>query len=473
MNYYWAHSVSKLFCQYYEFFIFFKINKWWEFKLIYPLLNVSVLVDLLHSCAILWNNVFKPSFWISRRRVKSIRPLTYPSYQNFIYRNSFFHFSNFFKSNFLTFFVFNRTASVVAELVLTFFKINSNLIFLRIKLLNIYRYAFGEGFSHIRGLLIIFFIDASFTDDEPLWEPVEWSLVQTWLVFIFTFAWIAENLITSRYGSYTGRDKRVWFGWYKAFWLIEFWYLLSFGAAAAFVMVPFYWELTYNISLVFSWWNWYTRLFFFKFISLYTIVLMLAFFMQISIRWFNWKKLILLVLIINFFLAYILYTHFIMSFFGYFTDPLWYQKTRFVDYIQLSHEPLKWGWGPNKRDHFTYHKTSTTFWFKNDGPFAGAFLILHLFLFVTIFFIYVYWLTLLRKVYATKEITYTFTTCCVSVLKQFFIFFVILYGFVFLSYIINYWRFPIEFFWLMNSPSWVFNFSIILKDYGYFLLTIF
>jgi len=297
--------------------------------------------------------------------------------------------------------------------------------------------------------------------------------VQNWLVFIFTFAWIAENLITSRYGSYTGRDKRVWFGWYKAFWLIEFWYLLSFGAAAAFVMVPFYWELTYNISLVFSWWNWYTRLFFFKFISLYTIVLMLAFFMQISIRWFNWKKLTLLVLIINFFLAYILYTHFIMSFFGYFTDPLWYQKTRFVDYIQLSHEPLKWGWGPAKRDHFTYHKTSTTFWFKNDGPFAGAFLILHLFLFLTIFFIYVYWLTLLRKVYATKEITYTFATCCVSALKQFFIFFVILYGFVFLSYIINYWRFPIEFFWLMNSPSWVFNFYTILRDYGYFLLTIF
>jgi len=173
MNSYWAHSVSKLFCKYYEFFIFFKINKWWEFKLIYPLINVSVLIDLLHSCAILWNNIFKPSFWISRRRVKSIRPLTYPSYRNFIYRSSFFHFSNFFKSNFLIFFVFNRVVSVVSELVLTFFKINFNLTFLRIKLLNIYRYAFGEGFLYIRGLLIIFFIDASFTDDEPLWELVE------------------------------------------------------------------------------------------------------------------------------------------------------------------------------------------------------------------------------------------------------------------------------------------------------------
>jgi photosystem II P680 reaction center D1 protein len=31
-------------------------------------------------------------------------------------------------------------------------------------------------------------------------------------LFIFLFVLIGENLICSRYGSYTGRDKRVWFG---------------------------------------------------------------------------------------------------------------------------------------------------------------------------------------------------------------------------------------------------------------------
>ena len=72
-----------------------------------------------------------------------------------------------------------------------------------------YRFTIGEGFIYIRGLFIIFFADALIADDEPLWEPVEWSLVQSWILFIFLFAWIAENLISSRYGNYTGRDKRV------------------------------------------------------------------------------------------------------------------------------------------------------------------------------------------------------------------------------------------------------------------------
>jgi len=38
---------------------------------------------------------------------------------------------------------------------------------------------FSFGFYYIRGLIFILFIDACLTDDEPLWEPIEWSLVQT------------------------------------------------------------------------------------------------------------------------------------------------------------------------------------------------------------------------------------------------------------------------------------------------------
>ena len=187
----------------------------------------------------------------------------------------------------------------------------------------------------------------------------------------------------------------------------------------------------------------------------------------------NWKKLIFFILIINFFIAYLLYTHFIMTFFGYFTDPLWYQKTRFVDYIQLSHEPLKWGWGPAKRDHFTYHKVTTVFWFKNDGPFAGAFLTIHIFLFFSIFFIYLYWVILLRRVYTTKEVTFTFTIFCISVLKQFYYFFFLLYLLILMSFVFCYWRFPIEFLWLLNTNSWILNFFFILKDYFIFIINIF
>ena len=161
-----------------------------------------------------------------------------------------------------------------------------------------------------------------------------------------------------------------------------------------------------------------------------------------------------------------------MSFFCYFTNPTWYQKVRTVDYVQLSHEPLKWGWGNAGRDHFSYHKVSTSFWFKNDGPFAGAFLMFHLFLFLTIFFVYIYWLVLLRRIYVTKEVTFTFTAACVSSLRQFFYFFLLIYILVFMSFIVSYWRFPIEFIWVINSQSWATHFIFLLFDYPKFFINL-
>jgi hypothetical protein len=47
-------------------------------------------------------------------------------------------------------------------------KTNLNLNKLSIYLLNVYKKIFGEGFFYLRGLFIIFFIDAAITDDEPL-----------------------------------------------------------------------------------------------------------------------------------------------------------------------------------------------------------------------------------------------------------------------------------------------------------------
>lgn len=337
-------------------------------------------------------------------------------------------------------------------------------------LVESFKRSFSFGFYYLRGLFFIFFIDACLTDDEPLWEPIEWSLVQTWILFIFTFAWIAENLIVSRYGSYAGRDKRVWMSWYKTFWLIEGYYMLTYGIVAVFVMVPFYFEINYNLSFVYSWWHWYSRVFFFKFISTYSIVLLLAYLLQLNLKWLNWKKSLILVIIINLFLSYLIYTHFILVFFGYFTDPVWYQKSRSVDYIQLSHEPSRWGWGFAKKDHFTYHNVKTVFWFKNDGPFASSFLMFHLFLFVCIFLLFIFWITLLRRLWSLKEISITFTTYCVSSLRQFFYFFLCLYIFIFISFIINYMRLPLEFFYYIDNVSWISNFfSIIVNYYTIFI----
>lgn len=340
-------------------------------------------------------------------------------------------------------------------------------------LLTTVKSTFGDGFLYLRGLFIIFLIDASITDDEPLWEPVEWSLVQSWIMFIFLFAWIAENLISSRYGSYTGRDKRVWFSWYKTFWLIELWYILSLGLASLWVMVPHYYEVTYSISFVYSWWHWYSRVFFFKFVSLYTIVLFLAYYLQISMRWVNWKKPFVLIILINFFLSYLIYVHFFFSFFGYFTDASWYHKTRLTDYVQLSHEPFKWSWGSSKRDHYSYHQSKTVFWFKSDGPFASAFLFYNLFFFLSLFTLYIYWIALIRRVYSTQEITFTFTTYCISALKQFFYFFSLIFILVMFSYMFSYWRLPIEFYWSLNAYSWFHNFVLICCDYPSFLISLF
>jgi hypothetical protein len=151
----------------------------------------------------------------------------------------------------------------ISNIKVVYFYIN----YLNVYLLNWLRStsnkSFSFGFRYMQGFIFLLFIDACLTDDEPLWEPIEWSLVQTWILFIFLFAWVAENLIVSRYGSYTGRDKRVWMAWYKTFWLIEGFYIVNYGAAIVFVIVPFYYEINYNLSFVFSWWHWYSRVFFF------------------------------------------------------------------------------------------------------------------------------------------------------------------------------------------------------------------
>lgn len=331
---------------------------------------------------------------------------------------------------------------------------------------------FSFGFYYLRALVFILFIDACLTDDEPLWEPIEWSLVQTWILFVFLFAWVGENLIVSRYGSYTGRDKRVWMSWYKTFWMIEGYYVINYGVACVLVIIPFYYETNYNLSFVYSWWHWYSRVFFFKFLAVYSIVLLIANLLQVSVRWLNWKKGLVLIVLVNCFLGYLIYTHFIITFFGYFTDPVWYQKTRPIDFIQLSHEPSRWGWGTAKKDHFTYHNVKTVFWFKNDGPFASSFLLFQTFLFVCIFLTFIWWISLFRRVYSMKEIPLTFTTYCVSSLKQFLYFFFFFYILIFLSFLSNYWRFPIELSFILSTESWFSNFLDIMMDYPSFLLSI-
>jgi len=351
-------------------------------------------------------------------------------------------------------------------------KVSSLFFSVRNYFTEVFRHVVNDGFSYLRGLFIIFFCDALTTDDEPLWEPLEWSMVQTWILFTFLFAWIGENLIVSRYGSYTGRDKRVWFAWYKTFWLIKLWYLLTMGIAILFVMVPFYYEVTYLLPFTVSWWNWYLRTFFFKLFSFQAIVLLIAQLIQLNVRWIGWKGISFLTLIITLYFSYLIYVHFFLAFFSYFTNVNWYGSTRVSDYVQLSQEPGKWGWGGKKRDHFSYHKSTTVFWFKSDTPFGSAMFFMHHFFLLSLLTTYLYWLTLVRRVYYMMEVSVTYLTYTVSALRQLFLFSLLLYGFLFFSFIIPFWRSPIELNWVDAGLPWSQTFKNILLDYPSFLFQI-
>lgn len=345
----------------------------------------------------------------------------------------------------------------------------STFTWLRTYFLNVWKKTAGEGLTQLQVSATVFYVDALLTDDEPIWEPVEWSLIQTWIFFTFLFGWIAENLISSRYGSYTGRDKRVWFAWYKNAWIVIGWYTLSIGAATLFVVTPFYHEVSSLLPLTVSWWDWYSRTFFTNFITFYTLLIFIGVYLQITTRVFNWKKSWNLILLINLALLFLLYGQFLTSFFSYTTDPNWYHKTRLIDYVQLSHEPNKWSWGSAKRDHFAYHKSSTVFWFKNDGPFGQALLLTQLFVFWGLFGISFFWLTLIRRVYAVQEVSFTFITYAVSFLKQFFYFFLLFFVYIIFSYITSYWRLPLEFLWAVNYSSWLSKFLNLVGSYTTFL----
>lgn len=307
-------------------------------------------------------------------------------------------------------------------------------------------------------ILLTLCFDALGSDEEPLWEPIEWSMVQTWILFIFIFAWFAEGLILSRYGGYTGRDKRVWYSLYKTYWLLEAYYILSLGAAIVCVITPFYYELNYEVAHIFSWWHWYSRVFFSYTMLIFALLAILLHTLQLNLRWLFWKKTLIIVFIINILLTYLLYTNFILACFSYFTDPVWFHRNRTVDFIQLSHEPMKWGWGAGKRDHFTYHNTKTSFWFKSDGPYASAMILIHFFLFGSLFLLYFFWLVLFRRIYATNEVPLTFTIYCISALKQFFSLFYLLYFLVGFSFLAIYLR----------SPSEDYSFSNMITDTFFF-----
>lgn len=78
------------------------------------------------------------------------------------------YLSNTFKNNFLIYFLLNNAKNTLNFFFFNFIKTNFIFKNFTIYFLDVYKRTFGDGFLYVRGLFLIFFIDACVTDDEPL-----------------------------------------------------------------------------------------------------------------------------------------------------------------------------------------------------------------------------------------------------------------------------------------------------------------
>jgi hypothetical protein len=330
-----------------------------------------------------------------------------------------------------------------------------------------------DGLLYIRGFILIIILDSLIIDDEPLWEPVEWSLVQTWLLFIFMFSWATEVIFSSRYGSYTNRDKKVWLGLYKTYWLLELWTMFNIFIVTVFITLPFYFEITYSVSYIILWWNWYNTIFFFKFISLFSLILIMLNLSLLNFRWVNYQFFYIPFLIVLIILIFFFFFQFFSIFFAYFTDIIDYKYKGWLDFNKLTTGPLKWGWGSAARDHFSYHKTPTVFWIKNDPLIVLSMLFINFFIFFSLFFLILKTLIVLRILYITHQLSYNTLIFFINSIKQFYYFLLYMVVFVFMSILYQLIRFPFDFYWFVKLINLFKLWFLIIFDFYLFFITLF
>lgn len=304
-----------------------------------------------------------------------------------------------------------------------------------------------DSFLYLRGLLVIALIDSLIIDDEPLWEPIEWSLVQTWILFIFIFTWAAEVIFSSRYGSFTNRDKIVWIGLYKVYWFLQWWFFFNWIITTIFVTMPFYYEITYSISYLVVWWNWYSAIFFYKLIIIFSVILYCSYIIKYQLRWISTYQLLYWLILILILLFYIIYFISLYCIFGFFTDIIDYQKVGWVDSYKITQGPLKWNWGLENRDHFSYHKAVLGFWYKNDPLLAASMFFFNLLILFYFFIFLLKLLVIIRVIYTSNEISYTLITVWVTGLKHFYLFLSSFILLILISFIYQLVRFPYELYW--------------------------
>lgn len=284
-------------------------------------------------------------------------------------------------------------------------------------------------------------------DDEPLWEPLEWTFAQSFCLYLFLFSWIAETLISSKYGSFTGRDKRVYLGLYRSLWYVEIYFMFNLFIVSLFVIVPFYFEVTYPVSYIVSWWDFIDLNFLAKISFILWLVSYVGLSLQLSNRWANWELTFGLSTLITILIFYLFVVYSFNFFFIFFTDILWFKKSGWLDFQALSNGLTKWGWGNETRDHFSYHKTTTSFWYKNDSTFASAFFLIQFFIFISLMFLSLQWTMVIRSLWANKDVSYTSLNYAINSIVQFYYSYLFIYTFTVMSVIYQLSRIAVDSTW--------------------------
>ena len=302
----------------------------------------------------------------------------------------------------------------------------------------------------ICGVFVVLFLDGLILDDEPLWEPLEWSVIQNWILYSYIFTWASEVLFSSRYGSYTNRDKIVWIGLFRAYYGILYWFFCNIIIVTIFVTLPFYFEITYAISYSVVWWNWISSVFFFKFMSFFMVILTLVIILRFYARWASLYNLRLFFLFILLLLTIFFFLMTITTWFSFFTDTETFRNSGWSELSRITNGPLKWGWGSSARDHFSYHKTTTVFWAKNDQLVLSSLLFINIFIFLFLFFLLLQVFVYFWLLFSTGDISYNGLTFLFSTILHFTYLIGSLYFLVLLSLLYQFIRFPVELFYYVK-----------------------
>lgn len=322
--------------------------------------------------------------------------------------------------------------------------------------------------TYVKFFLLIIFFDSLILDDEPLWEPLEWSVVQTWVLFIYLFSWAAEVFFSSKYGSYTNRDKLVWISLFKTYYLLVGWFFFNFIIVTVFVTLPFYFEITYSISYMVVWWLWISSYFFFKLISVFVFIFLLSLTLRYILKWSGLFLFYFIIFIIFFIITWIIFFFFIMVGFSYFSFSLEYRSSGWSNISSIINGPLKWGWGLRNRDHFSYHKTPESFWFKNDSQIAASLFFFNVLLFFFLFFLFLQLVAVSRYVFKNKELSFNILTYFILNLKLFFFLINIHLLLIFLSFFYQFIRLPFEFSWFFYITNFFKAVIFLLLDLKFY-----